>query len=962
VTVAPDKKRSPAEEQRESPATATTVQMDREVSARFLTIVRDLVWELHPHLRRSTPVGLDSDFDRDLALDSLGRAELILRLDKAFKVRLPDYLLSEADTPRELLTAVLAAGPDRRAIPESAVAAAVALPEIAAPSTAETLIDVLEHHVDAHGKRLHIRVWHGEGAETHLTYSDLHEASCRVASGLLDRGLAAGDRVAIMLPTDVAFFEAFFGVLYAGGVPVPVYPPFRRAQVEEHLRRQAGILRNAEAGFLVVTPELRNVGALLAGLTEDLRHVETVEGLKQAGRIDHAVPAAPQTVALMQYTSGSTGDPKGVVLTHANLLANIRAMGEVLEAGSSDVFVSWLPLYHDMGLIGAWLGSLYYGALAVIMPPLAFLADPGRWLRAIGQHRATLSAAPNFAFELCCKNVRDEDVPGLDLSSLKMIVNGAEPVSPSTIARFTERFAKHGFRPEMMGPVYGLAENSVGLAFPPLGRAPIIDRVERVALSRDGLAIPAPTSDHTALEFVACGQPIPRHEVRIVDESGREVPERTEGRLQFKGPSATKGYYRNEEKNRTLFDGAWLESGDRAYVAKGDIYITGRIKDMIIKAGRHIYPHEIEELVGGIEGVRKGCVVAFPTMGEGRGTERLVLLVETRITDAVARQTLKQKIGEACATALDVPPDVIELVPPRTVPKTSSGKIRRSAARALYENGLPTQRERSLWWQVAWLTISGLGNRVRRVRRWLVEVTYAGYWWALLVTMAALAWPTVVALPRLQWRHRLIRMLARTFLRATGASPRVEAEAELPGRTFMIVANHASYLDSLVIAAVIPGPLSFVAKEELAHQWVAGPFLRRIGTLFVRRIDPKGGVEDTQHQLEAARAGARIVSFPEGTLTRRPGLLGFHLGAFLVAAQAGIPVLPVTVRGTRSILRGDQWFPRRGEIVVHIGKAVPPQGSDFAAAIQLRDRVRAAMLEHYGEPDLAREQMSLETV
>jgi 1-acyl-sn-glycerol-3-phosphate acyltransferase len=936
--------------------------MDREVSARFLTIVRDLVWELHPHLRRSTPVGLDSDFDRDLALDSLGRAELILRLDKAFKVRLPDHLLSEADTPQELLTAVLAAGPDRRAMLESAVVAAVVLPEIAAPSSAETLIEVLEHHVKAHGKRPHVRIWHGERAETCLTYDNLHEASCRVASGLLERGLAAGDRVAIMLPTDAEFFEAFFGVLYAGGVPVPIYPPFRRAQVEEHLRRQAGILRNAQAGFLVVTPELRNVGSLLVGLTDDLRHIETVAGLKQAGSIDRPVPVGPHTVALMQYTSGSTGDPKGVVLTHANLLANIRAMGEILEAESSDVFVSWLPLYHDMGLIGAWLGSLYYGAQAIIMPPLAFLADPGRWLRAIGQHRATLSAAPNFAFELCCKNVRDEDVPGLDLSSLKTIVNGAEPVSPATIARFTERFTKYGFRPEMMGPVYGLAENSVGLAFPPLGRAPIIDRVERTALSRDGLAVPAPPTDHTALEFVACGQPIPRHEVRIVDESGREVGERREGRLQFKGPSATKGYYRNEEKNRTLFDGEWLESGDRAYVAKGDIYITGRIKDMIIKAGRHIYPHEIEELVGGIEGVRKGCVVAFPTMGEGRGTERLVLLVETRITDAAASQALKQKIGETCATVLDVPPDVIELVPPRTVPKTSSGKIRRSAGRALYESGLPTQRERSLWWQVAWLTISGLGNRVRRVRRGLLELSYAVYWWLLLVAMAALVWPTVVALPRLQWRHRLIRMAARGFLWATGASPQVESEDELPGASVMIVTNHASYLDSLVIAAVIPGPLSFVAKEELARQWVAGPFLRRIGTLFVRRVDPRGGVEDTQHQLEAARAGARIVSFPEGTLTRRPGLLGFHLGAFLVAAQAGISVLPVTVRGTRSILRGDQWFPRRGEIVVHVSRAVRPQGSDFAAAVRLRDGVRAAMLEHYGEPDLAREQVSLEAV
>jgi 1-acyl-sn-glycerol-3-phosphate acyltransferase len=310
---------------------------------------------------------------------------------------------------------------------------------------------------------------------------------------------------------------------------------------------------------------------------------------------------------------------------------------------------------------------------------------------------------------------------------------------------------------------------------------------------------------------------------------------------------------------------------------------------------------------------------------------------------------------------LDVAPDIIELVPPHTVPKTSSGKIRRSAARALFETGLLHPQERSLWVQVARLEMLSIGSRFRRARRRLVEIIYAVYWWTLLVTMAAILWPTVLVLPGPDGRQRMARSAARGFLWATGALPRVVSEGELPNGGLMILANHASYLDALVIRAVIPGPLSFVAKEELARQWVAGPFLRRLGTLFVRRIDPEGGVEDTQHQLEAARTGARIVSFPEGTLTRRPGLLGFHLGAFMVAAQSGIPILPVTVRGTRSILRGGEWFPRRGEITVHIGKSILPDGSDFPAAIRLRDRVRAAILAHYGEPDLAREQFSLET-
>jgi 1-acyl-sn-glycerol-3-phosphate acyltransferase len=261
---------------------------------------------------------------------------------------------------------------------------------------------------------------------------------------------------------------------------------------------------------------------------------------------------------------------------------------------------------------------------------------------------------------------------------------------------------------------------------------------------------------------------------------------------------------------------------------------------------------------------------------------------------------------------------------------------------------------------MAWLTLSGLGNRFRRARRSLLEFGFAAYFWTLLVVIGSLIWPTVMVLPRSQWRLGAVRGAARVFLCAIGASPRVEAGGGLPGGGVILVANHASYLDSLVIAATIQGPLSFVAKDELARQWVAGPFLRRLGTLFAHRNDVKGGIEDTEHQLMAARAGARIVCFPEATLTRRPGLRGFRLGAFLVAAQAGISILPVTLSGTRSMLRGDQWFPRRGKIVAHVGRALSPQGADFAAAVRLRDEVRAAMLACSGEPDLARDQVLVE--
>ncbi len=936
------------------PATPTGGD-DAAAAERILRIVRDLALELHPHLGQSLAVTLESNLDRDLSFDSLGRAELLLRLDRAFKIKLPDALIGEMNTPADLLAAIQAAAPPEELARRSEEAALGALPIAAAPAQAGTLIEALDWHVRSHAERPHILLWQTGGGALPMTYAALDAAARRIARGLLDRGLEPGDRAAIMLPTEAGFFQAFMGVLYAGGVPVPIYPPSRRAQMEEHLRRQAGIVRNAEASVLITNEEIRPAGSLLYGLCASLKHIETVTDLTAAEPIDAPAPAGPQTVALIQYTSGSTGDPKGVVLTHANLLANIRAMGEASDATSADVFVSWLPLYHDMGLIGAWLACLYYGVPTVIMPPLAFLADPVRWLRAISDHRATLSAAPNFAFELCLKNIHDADIEGLDLSSLRMVVNGAEPIVPSTLSRFTERFASCGLKPSAVAPVYGLAENAVGLAFPPPGRTPLIDRVDREEFVARGTAVPAKPNGHATIEFVACGQPIPRHEVRIVDSADREAPERQEGRLQFRGPSSTSGYFRNEEKNRALFSGAWLETGDRAYIAGGDIFITGRIKDIIIRAGRNIYPQELEDVVGAVLGVRKGCVAVFAAADPHAGTERLVVMAETRLHEEDALDDLRRKIADASAALLDLPPDDIVLAPPGTVPKTSSGKIRRSAARAIYESGSIGADGRAFWLQLTRLVLSSTAQRLRRWGRAAFDLAYAAWWWGLLITLAAPVWLIVFLLPLRNWRHAVVHHFARTFLRLTAARLTVEAEARPPDEHVIFVANHASYLDGLVICAAIPGRLSFVAKEELAPQFVAGTFLKRLGTLFARRFDPQAGIEDTAAQGKAARGAERIVSMPEGTLTRYPGLLSFHTGPFLVAAQEGVPVMPVTLSGTRSMLRGDQWFPRPARIRVHIGAPLEPEGAGFEAALHLRDAARAVILAQCGEPDAARE-------
>ena len=928
-------------------AEVADIQLRDDAGVALLGIAQGLARELHPRRRAALRAGLNSSLERDWGFDSLSRAELLLRVERAFSVRLPEQLLGEAETLNNLLSALAGARrlPSLDATTRHIIAEEAAEP---APAEATTLTEVLDWHVLRHGGRVHIVLWHGDGEETSFTYRHVAEQAQAVASGLRQAGLQPGERVAIMLPTGEAFFAAFFGVLYAGGVPAPIYPPTRPSQLEEHLKRQAAILRNAQAVLLIAARETSAIARLLKLQVESLRAVVSVDELSQSpGSWKLKVQA--QSTALLQYTSGSTGDPKGVVLSHSNVLANIRAMGEAMEAGPTDIFVSWLPLYHDMGLIGAWLGSLYFATPLVVMSPLTFLVRPEQWLWAIHRHRATLSASPNFGFELCLRKIEDQAISGLDLSSLRMVANGSEAVLPDTIRRFAARFAKDGFRQEAMAPGYGLAENAVGLSLPPLGRAPVIDRIDRAGLTRQGRARPAAADDPTALEFVACGRPLPEHQIRIIGATG-ELGEREEGRLQFRGPSATRGYLDNPAKNRELFDGDWLNSGDLAYIAGGDVYITGRSKDIIIRAGRHIYPQEIETVAGGVAGVRKGCVAVFGTRDPQRGTERVIVLAETRETEPTSLARLRQRIEEAVTPLLDAPPDEVVLGPPHTVPKTSSGKLRRTFARELFESGRLALRPQPLWRQLLRLSIAGLGPQLRRTTRTLSEILYAGWWWSVIVLMGVVLWLALLLLPRSSRRWALMHRAAHAALWLMGI--RLDVTGTWPkGEGVVIVSNHASYLDGLVLAATIPGEPAFIAKKELEPQFFAGPFLRRLGAQFVDRMDPEGGVEDVNKALEAAKAGRMLVFLPEGTFTRAPGLLPFRLGAFVIAARQHLGVLPLTLRGTRSILRSHQWFPRRGVVSVRIGSLFSADGSDFAAAIRLRDKVRAEILANCGEPD-----------
>jgi 1-acyl-sn-glycerol-3-phosphate acyltransferase len=921
---------------------------------RLIAVVRDLVSELAPQRLKRGDVTLASRLDRDLGIDSLARSELVLRIERRFRVRLSVTAVAEMDSVADLLKAVEQAEPDGLTSPAADVAIHAATALIGQPEHAKTLTEMLDWHVENHPDHLHVTVLQDENTVLGtMSYRDLQTAARAVAQGLISRDIVPGDRIAMMLPTSTDFFASFFGILYAGATPVPIYPPARMAQIEEHMRRQIVILRNAGARMLITVPEGRALAVLLRSQVETLESVETVVTLS-AERVPLPLPPLgdPEALGLMQYTSGSTGDPKGVMLTHSGLLENVRSMGGAMEATSADVFVSWLPLYHDMGLIGAWLGCCYFGPRLYVMSPISFLVRPATWLWTMHKYRATFSGGPNFAFELCASRIDEADLQGLDLSALRFIVDGAEPISPQTLRRFDARFQKYGMDKGVVSPSYGLAENCVGLCFPPAGRGPKIDRIKRDSLAKRGYAEPAGPEDTDAIEVVACGHPIRNNEVRIIDDAGHEVGERHEGMLEFRGPSMTNGYFRNEVKTRELFHDGWIKSGDRAYIAGGDIHITGRVKDIIIRAGRNTYPQEIEDAVSAIPGVRKGGVAAFGSPDPQNGTERLIVMAETKESDAAARAALVAKAHEVVTAIAGSAADDIVLVPPRGVPKTSSGKVRRSSAKELYETGRTDVKQSGVWWQIVRLSLSSAGRSAARFGRLIGDTLYAAWFYLVFAIGLLFAWIGAMVLPTLSVRWAALRGIARTSLALTGIRVNVSGMENIPRGNAVILFNHTSYVDAVIIASVLPGEPAFVAKKEFESQFFARTLMHRLGVAFVERFDAAASLADAETVTSMAKEGRLFVFFPEGTFTRRAGLLGFYMGAFKVAAEANLPVVPGVLRGVRTLLRGDQWFPRRTAIDVVIEQPIKPAGTDFSAILSLRDAARAVMLKHAGEPDL----------
>jgi 1-acyl-sn-glycerol-3-phosphate acyltransferase len=940
----------------QGPATESARSADRQrehddrTARQLIELVAAIAAELRPG-RQGRSATLDSALDRDLGFDSLARTELMLRVEREFAVSLPDRAMV-AETVRELLRELLAASGR-----EARHAARMRLPGSEAasswPTEAATLLEVLDWHLETHPDRIHCHLYHEDRAQP-ITYRELHADASTVAAGLLEAGLAPGRAVAIMLPTGREYLASFLGTLLAGGIPVPIYPPLRPSQLEEHLRRHARILASADAQLLVTVPEAVPFARLLQAHVPGLARVVAAASLMAVDAPAPRVRARPEDIALLQYTSGSTGEPKGVIVTHAHVLANLRAAVQRLEATPADVFVSWLPLYHDMGLIGAWLGSLYVGCELALMSPLQFLARPSRWLWAVHAHRGTLSASPNFGYELCLRKIDDSEIEGLDLASWRFAMNGAEPVSPTTLKAFIERYSAYGFTGDAAAPVYGLAESTLALAMPSSGTGLRIDRIQRDRFRREGRAVPAGPDDPNPLEFVACGHVLPGQELRVVNAHGVEVDERVEGRLQFRGNSATSGYYRNPEATAALFSGSWLDSGDRAYLVDGRLYITGRDKEIIIRGGRNIHPYELEEAIGTIEGVRRGCVAVLGCGDASSGTEKLVVVAETRLKERERLDALRTRIEQETAELIGAAPDDVQLTPPHAVLKTSSGKIRRGTMRELYETGEIGRSAGGFKWQLLRMGVFSIAPALERFAHSTGRVAYGLYALAATLAMAVAAALLLLVVPGLRRRWSMLSAMARALLAIVGMRMIVRGREHVPqDLPCVLVANHSSYVDAVVVLAALPMLVSFVAKAELKHTPVLGFLLRRMGIEFVERFDRQQSSEDAQRMAALAKRGRSLLFFPEGTFRRAPGLLPFRMGAFRAAASAGLPLVPLVLRGTRAALPDRSVLPRRVTVTVRFLEPLTAEGSDWDSAVALNRHARDAILACCGEPDIA---------
>jgi acyl-CoA synthetase (AMP-forming)/AMP-acid ligase II len=555
-------------------------------------------------------------------------------------------------------------------------------------NTQENTVAILRRHARERPEAVALRfLADGEDVVTEWSYRRLAQRVSSIARRLAEAG-ARGERVILLYDSGPEYIAAFMGVLQAGGIAVPTYPPMG----QRPLSRLISIIQDAAPRFVLSTARTRDTQARRVAELSGHGALEWVASDELPTRESHEdVPVVEdQPLAMLQYTSGSTGSPKGVMVTHANLLSNCETIARWLGPSEGRRGGMWLPLFHDMGLLGGVMQPLYSGFPLLFMDPMYFIQRPVRWLRAISKHRLTLSGAPNFAYELCATQIPDDELQGLDLSCWSEAFCGAEPVRSETMRRFAERFAAFGFRAEALSPCYGLAEATLLVAGKPAGT-----RLRTFAAPRqeDG----SEASLEPARELVSSGRVVHAHTVRIIDpDTLAECSQGQVGEVWVHGPSVALGYWGREEESRQSFQATlpgdpagYLRTGDLGLLHEGELFISGRRKNVIIIAGRNHHAEDVEQTAEAAhDQVRKGGVAAFPVTAENE--ERLVLVVELkpdgRRTEAGVA-AVREGIIQAVVAAHGVRPHDVFFGSVGAISRTTSGKIQRQATRQAYLGG-----------------------------------------------------------------------------------------------------------------------------------------------------------------------------------------------------------------------------------------------------------------------------------
>ncbi len=556
------------------------------------------------------------------------------------------------------------------------------------PALSPTIVELLFERAALHPERPALTFLTDGDTPTHVyNYGELH-ARARACAALLSERAAPGDRALLIYPTGPDYVVAFLGSLYAGLIAVPAYPPTSRDP--RHSGRLVSILKDATPRLVLTNGALAGpLGAARAAVPElgATQLVVTDSATLTDGEAWRWARPSPDALAMLQYTSGSTTAPKGVMLSHSNLMAGERAISAAFSMSADDVVVSWLPLFHDMGLIGTLLQPLYNGIPSVLLGPQHFMERPERWLAAVSKHGGTVSGGPDFAYRLCAQRVSDPAALSLDLSRWRLAFCGAEPVHEQTLSDFAQRFSGVGFDAKALYPCYGLAESTLLVTGGRRGSGVRSVRVDAAALSEDRVQ----PSD-AGRPLVCCGGAQPEHDVILAHpETDAALAEGAVGEICVAGPSVARGYWNNPEATNTTFvtrgSRTWLRTGDLGFLQQGELVVTGRLKDLIIVRGYNLYPQDIERSVEErAEVLRRGRTVAFGLELDGEEQIAVAAEVSPRVQKLVDLNALCQRISETVAMLHGEPARLVLLLAPGTVPLTSSGKLMRSACRKAWEN------------------------------------------------------------------------------------------------------------------------------------------------------------------------------------------------------------------------------------------------------------------------------------